>query len=216
MKGQEVVLSEWGRRRHYEFYRTFANPWFSVCTTIDVSGAYRACKARGVSFSRACWYAVVLAANEQEAFRLRLREGGVWLHEMLSISTTIMLEGDAFAFCYFPHARDFEEFLACADEAIKGAKEAVRGGGSALAEEMRDDVLFGTTLPWVEFTSVSHPRKGDACESTPIVTLGKVSGDGVWRMPVGVDAHHALMDGVHVARFFERLEELLSEGEFVG
>jgi len=31
-------------------------------------------------------------------------------------------------------------------------------------------------------------------------------------MPLGVNAHHALMDGMHVAKFVESFQERLSQG----
>ncbi|RME51569.1 MAG: chloramphenicol acetyltransferase, partial [Caldilineae bacterium] len=33
------------------------------------------------------------------------------------------------------------------------------------------------------------------------------------RMPVSVQAHHALMDGLHAGRYFQRLQTLLDEWE---
>ena len=46
--------------------------------------------------------------------------------------------------------------------------------------------------------------------SSPKITFGKVieSNDGL-KMPVSVHAHHALMDGIHVAQFFNEFQENL-------
>ena len=49
-------------------------------------------------------------------------------------------------------------------------------------------------------------------DSVPRLVFGKASLDGaIRRMPVGVEAHHALVDGLDVARFFERFEAALTE-----
>jgi chloramphenicol O-acetyltransferase len=55
---------------------------------------------------------------------------------------------------------------------------------------------------------VTNARRSLAEDSVPKIIFGKyeVEGGRV-RLPVSVEVHHALMDGVHVGRYFERLQE---------
>jgi chloramphenicol O-acetyltransferase type A len=59
---------------------------------------------------------------------------------------------------------------------------------------------------------MTNPLQGpDDC--TPRITWGRIEKrDGVWRMPVGIQAHHALVDGVHAAMFYRELEQRLTKG----
>ena len=38
---------------------------------------------------------------------------------------------------------------------------------------------------------------------------------GSLKMPLAVQVHHALMDGVHVGKFYARMQEYLSEPSFI-
>jgi cytochrome d ubiquinol oxidase subunit II len=71
----------------------------------------------------------------------------------------------------------------------------------------RDDLVYHSVIPWVSFTSISHARDSRRQSGIPKVTFGKYrEAGGRVLMPVSVEVHHALMDGLHVGRFFERLE----------
>lgn len=73
----------------------------------------------------------------------------------------------------------------------------------------RDDLIFSTCLPWLAFTAVNHPVAGPD-DSFPRVAWGKFvqRGDN-WFMPVNVHAHHALVDGLHIGKFFQVLQETM-------
>ena len=65
-----------------------------------------------------------------------------------------------------------------------------------------DDLLHCTMVPWVRFTGIKHARPGTPGDSVPKIAVGRATqtAEGV-RMPMAVDGHHALMDGVHVGAF---------------
>ena len=73
-----------------------------------------------------------------------------------------------------------------------------------------NNLLNGTTVPWIRFTGIKHARKGPG-GSVPKIALGKLTEvDGGVRLPVSVEAHHALVDGVHAGAFFAALEARLT------
>ncbi|RYD86239.1 MAG: chloramphenicol acetyltransferase, partial [Sphingobacteriales bacterium] len=56
-----------------------------------------------------------------------------------------------------------------------------------------------------------HPTNLDPSESVPKITFGKYREDaGRKLMPVSVEAHHGLVDGLHVARYFEIFAKLMN------
>ncbi|HEU4747689.1 MAG TPA: CatA-like O-acetyltransferase, partial [Gemmatimonadaceae bacterium] len=78
-----------------------------------------------------------------------------------------------------------------------------------LVTDPPDDVVYQTTLPWIRFTSFSNALKGGG-DSVPRIAFGKCSDDrGKWKLPVGVEVNHALVDGIDVARFLEELQRSL-------
>jgi chloramphenicol O-acetyltransferase type A len=69
-------------------------------------------------------------------------------------------------------------------------------------------------LPWVSFTSFAHARTPGRGESVPRIAFGKFSIENEQTMlPISVEVHHALMDGLHVGRFLNRFQEMLMEPE---
>ena len=71
-----------------------------------------------------------------------------------------------------------------------------------------------TCMPWVSFTSVQHPMNMHPTDSIPRFAWGKFfEENGRVKMPLGVQAHHALVDGVHVGRYFMRIQEHLDNIE---
>jgi chloramphenicol O-acetyltransferase type A len=69
-------------------------------------------------------------------------------------------------------------------------------------------------IPWVAFTSFAHARRHGTEDSVPKIVFGKRhERGGRHRMPVSVEVHHALVDGLHVGRFFEGFQERLDRGE---
>ncbi len=206
---RRIDLDAWPRRDHYELFRRYEHPFFNVCADVDVSALARASRAPGgPRFSLAAFHASLGAANDVEEFRLRIRGDGVVAHDVVHGGTTVLLPDERFAFGYFDWEPDFATFAARAGEALA----AVRAAGGALdPQDHRDDLLHYSVLPWISFTSFSHARRHRAEDSVPKVVFGRYRGDaGAERMPVSVEVHHALVDGLHVGRFLDRMQSRLN------
>ena len=151
------------------------------------------------------------AANELEPFRYRLRGDRVLVHDRIHAGTTALIDGERFAFCYFEYDDDFARFA----ERAQAALESLRASGGRLEpREERDDLIHCSVLPWISFTSFSNARRGDSQDSVPKIVFGRYFAEGDrFKMPVSVEVHHALMDGLHVGRYFERLESSFARPE---
>lgn len=201
-------LETWPRKAQFEWFRRYELPFFNICAEVPATAVRAACRASGASFDLACWFACQQVVNALEPFRYRLRGDGVIVHDRISVSIARAAADETFVFCYVPWADDFAAFVAGAGEAL--AKQ--QPGAPLDARPEVDDVIHGTTLPWLRFTSLSHARRLDATDAVPKIAFGRCTPSGGDDMlPVSVEVHHALMDGVHVARFFERFAALLAE-----
>jgi len=204
-------LKTWPRRDLFEFFRGYQNPYFNICTQLDITRLMGVLRDRpGISVSLAYHYFALRIANEIEPFHYRLEgEDRVIIHEVINGGTTVMLPNETFTYAYFDYREDFQQFITEAGEAI----ERVRAEGS-LKPTMRYDLIYFTTLPWVSFTSFAHARTPGRGESIPRIAFGKFLRDGDRiHLPISVEVHHALMDGLHVGRFFISLEKALAKPE---
>jgi len=209
-----IDTATWPRRDAFEHYRGFDKPYFNVCTRLDVSRLKAAAAhAGGGGLSLAVYFIALRLANAQEPFRLRLEGGRVRLHERVCGSTTVLREDESFGFAELEADDDFGAFSRKARAAITRARDR-----SALFEPRLDEsaVIHLTTLPWVHFTSFSHARNWGREDSVPKLAFGRAEADGtrgserLW-LPVSVEVHHALMDGLHVGRYLEAFEAALQE-----
>ena len=196
----------WARREHFAFYRVFEHPHFGLCANVDVTAFLPAVKKRGVSVTVAMVYVIARAANAVPEFRYRIRGEAVVEHDVVHPGTTILVDDDLFTFATFDYTKDFAAFAAQAQEQIAYVQEHP----SLDVDAGRDDWLFMTPIPWVSFTSFMHPVHMQPPSSIPLFAWGKFFGDGErLMMPLQAQAHHALMDGLHMGRFYQNVQEIL-------
>jgi chloramphenicol O-acetyltransferase type A len=194
----------WSRRHLFRLFKDYDAPYFNVCADVDVTALLAFARGRGLSCFVAYHYLSTKTANEVEAFRYRLRGERVLVHERVNAGAIVLLPDDSFTFVYFDFTEDFTAFHANARALIDGAK---REPPPLDARAGQDDLIYHSVIPWVSFTSISHARDSRQKSGIPKVSFGKFreASGRIW-MPVSVEAHHALMDGLHAGRFFERLQ----------
>ncbi len=204
-----IDLETWPRREAFDLFRSFDLPYWSLTADVDVTRLRRIRKGERGSFTVGLVHAIASGANAVPAFRQRIRGDGVVEFDVVHPSITIQVDEERFAFCTLWYDEDFERFAAAATERIEEARRVQ----SLWMEPDRDDFLFMTAIPWVSFTGLVHPLPGDAGGSVPRLAWGRFRevGDRVV-LPLNVQAHHALVDGIHVGRFFEIVQTALDTG----
>jgi chloramphenicol O-acetyltransferase type A len=201
----------WARRSQYMFFRNLAQPHFSVTSNVDVTPLISKIRLKELSAFNACLFSLMSAANAVPEMRLRFRGDTVVEHETVHASTTMPIEDDNFAFCGIEFAPDWSEFNRRCQKELARAKSQAE-----LKEHIEDsdEWIFLSCLPWLRFTALSNPNNGpDDC--IPRISWGKFfEQNSVWLMPVSVQVHHALVDGVHMGRFFQILESTIATTRF--
>ena len=204
-------LETWHRRELFEFFIGYTNPYFNVCTNVDVTALLAFVRDRpGLRTSLAIHYFALRVANEIEPFRYRLKDRNVIVYDVINGGTTVLLPNESFAYAYFDYHQDFDKFVAEMGKAV----DDLRNSNDPLKPTMRDDVIYNTTVPWISFTSFAHARTPGRGDSIPRFVFGKFTKENErTMMPFSVEVHHALMDGLHVGRYLTRLEEALGNPE---
>ena len=204
-------IANWSRRELFEFFIGYSNPYFNVCTSVDVTELVALVRKRpDVRLSTALHYFSLRFANEVEPFRYRLEDQKIVIHEVVNGGTTVLMPNETFAYAYFDYDIDFEKF----NRDMAASVDKVRAENGRLKPTTRDDVIYHTTLPWFSFTSFAHARNKGRGDSIPRIVFGKYTNQHDRLMlPISVEVHHALMDGLHVGRFFSGLEAALASPE---
>lgn len=207
---QPLDIDNWHRRHHFEFFKDYELPFFNLCADVDVSMLYEWSKKEGgPSFFLASFYLSLQAANELEPFRYRLNGESVLVHEVIHGGSTVMRQDETFGFAYFDFCPSYVQFEVTGEEILAQARTA---SGPLLDRPDRDDLIYYSVIPWVHFTGFTHAKKLGTQDSIPKIVFGQHSENaGTRLMPVSVEVHHALMDGVDVGRFYERFQQLLND-----
>jgi len=203
-------IDSWNRKSHFDFFKDFEQPFFGLCTDLDVSVVYeQTSQKQASSFFLTCLYLSIKASNDIEAFRYRRRGDAVLVHDVIHGSSTVLRDNGTFGFAYFDFRPDFQRFLT---EASKTLVVARFESGELDLRPDQDDLIHYSVIPWVSFSGLLHARRIPSEESVPKIVFGKHHvREGVRRMPISVEVHHGLMDGLEVGQFLERFQELLEE-----
>jgi chloramphenicol O-acetyltransferase type A len=205
-----VDMQTWPRRKHFGFFSTFNHPHFSMCANVDVTVFHPFVKRNGYSLTVSMVYLISRASNAIPEFRQRIRGDQVVEHEIVNPGFTILIDKDLFSFCAVEHAQDFAEFARRAAEKIA----YVKAHPDLENNPDKDDVLYMSPNPWVSFTSFSHPMQLHPADSVPRFAWGKYfKQSDTLKMPLSVQGHHAVMDGIHMGRFYETVQDYLHHPE---
>ena len=206
---KDLDIELWHRREVFQLFREYDNPFFNVCANIEVTALRNLSSSEGVPFTIACHFLSLKVANELEPFRYRLRGDRVVIHDRIHGASTLLLDNQSFKFYHFDFDEDFVRFRAGAEGALAYARATP---DSMDNRPERDDLIYYSVLPWISFTAFSHARKANRQDAIPKVVFGKYFSEGeVVKMPLSVEVHHALMDGVHVGQYLEKLQDYFSK-----
>ena len=215
-QARTIDLDSWPRREHYEYFKKYPVPFFSITTSVDVTLLRKTLKMRDVSFTIGLLYVLSRAANDVPQFRQRIREGAPIEFPCVHPGVTVLCEGDVFRFCSLTYFDSLGRFASEATEAMELVRQGELLVPESLVEEgrLRDDMLYCTSLPWFSFSGMLHPLGPDPMDSVPRIAWGRFEEkEGKLVMPLNVQAHHALVDGIHLARFFQKVEDFIQNVE---
>lgn len=200
-------MENYKRKAHFEYFAGLAYPYVGITANVDITELLFRIRNEKLPFFLTICYAVSRAANRVPEFRQRIVDGKIVEFDRCRASITVALEDGTYCYCTLPDEMSFEEYLPYAAGKLEEAK---RVGTIEETEEDAYDKFFISTLPWISYTSLIQPTPVPA-DSNPRITWGKYFSQGERIMlPLSVLCHHGLVDGRHLARFYELLEEELA------
>lgn len=198
----------WERKEIFDFFSSLSDPFYMVSFRIDVSELYDYAKAHDLSFYMAMIWACDEAINDIQAFRLCIKEDGVCEYERRDPSFTYLKEGrQAFQIITMEHIDDIDNFCKKAIE-----KAEMQEGFIDLSSET-DDLIYYSCLPWIDLTALTNEKDHSSSlkdDSIPRIAWGKYKEEnGRKILTVSMEVNHRFIDGIHIAMFAGRLEEII-------
>lgn len=198
-----IDLATYARADIFKAFNDRLMPQFSTTCEVDVTGIKHAADEAGVSFFIALSYAVSRAVNAVPQFRHRVIDGVLYEYDRIDPGYTVAREGDLFSFCDSVYDEDFKRYAEHAATRMAEVKDT-----PDLSVGDKNQMFFITSIPWFSFTAFSHPYD-PVYGYIPVITLGQFTErSGSVVMPVAVQVHHGVVDGLHVARFYAKLTDL--------
>lgn len=206
------------RSRQIGMFGRYDLPVVNIAAEAECADFVTPAKAAGIPPFARMLHAVAQASLDVPQFRLRLLPDGTLLEvgTDLRVSYTVLGVEENLNFSSFDHRAHFPDFLAAYLADREAARAAfARGEADLRLSPLGEDRawIFVTCLPWLRFTFIQHPIADATDCSIPGIAVGRyeVTADGRVRFPIAVQAHHGLVDGIHIARFIRRVEALLDQ-----
>ena len=194
------------RRAHFEYFSSFANPYVGVTVEVDITSLMNWRSRSGAPFFLSLLYHVAQAANSVPELRQRIREGKILEFPRCPTSHTVAKADGTYAYCVLESGVPFEDFLPAAIAAQEKCKESgtIEEDDSAIAS------FFVSSVPWISYTGLVQPTPMPA-DSNVRISWGKYfERNGRILIPMSLLCHHALVDGRHMARFYDALNAQLA------
>lgn len=196
----------WKRAMHCMIFRNSVEPAFCVTFELDITNFLNKIREKNYSFTIAMVYAVCKCANRIEEFRYRFLDGKIVLFDKIDTAFTYLnKDTELFKVVNVPMQDTMEEYVELASKTAKEQQEYFTGS-------LGNDVFQCSPMPWVAYTHISHTNSGKKDNATPLFDWGKYfERNGRIIMPISVQAHHSFVDGIHVGKFADMLQEYMNE-----
>lgn len=203
----KIDLASDPRRAHFEYFSAMAHPYVGLTADVDLTPLTEFRERSGAPFFLSLLYCVTRAANAVPQLRRRIVDGEVWEFDCCPGSYTVAKPDETYAYCTVRADLPFDRFLAEARARQRAAQE-----GGSIDEDPQGalSLFFISSLPWLRFSSLVQPTPSPA-DSNPRITWGRAEvRDGRLEVPLALLCHHALVDGLHIARFYQALDRELA------
>ncbi len=205
---QKLNVETWNRKEHFNFFKTFDQPYYGVTIQLDCTRAYTQCKKLGVSFYSYYLHRTLVAINDTENFKYRIEGDDVYICDQVDASSTILRDDHTFGFSHIKFKPDVIEF----HQVVTAEIERIKNTTGLFTTGPLTNVIHFSALPWVNFTHISEAFNKAANDSCPKVAVGKLTEVGERKLlPFAIHVHHALVDGYHLGLFLDKLQLLLNE-----
>lgn len=197
-------METYKRKNHFEYFNSLSYPYVGLTVNVDITDLLKTIKAKRLPFFLSICYCVSRAANRVPEFRQRILNNQIIEYDDCLTSHIVALSDGTYCYCDLDSNRPFEDYICYAAYEQEKAKQ------KNSIDEKADDKLgkiFISTIPWVSYTALINPTPVPA-DSNPRITWGKyfVQNEKVL-LPVSVLCHHALVDGLHISKFYDFLNE---------
>ncbi len=201
-----IDKENWKRKEQYKLYQNIIPCTFSMNVEIDISHLLGQVKNKKMKFFPVILYGITKIVNQHKEFCIGVNEdGNLGYYDNVNPSYTVLhKQEETFSNIWTEYDDKFNKFYQnYSDDMEKHGDKKDLNPKPKIA-----NVFNVSCIPWVSFKGFNLNLQKGYDYYPPIFTIGKYhnEGDRVL-LPLAIQAHHAVCDGYHVARFVNELQE---------
>ena len=208
MSYKYIDMSTYKRKSHFDYFNKLAIPHVGVTVNIDITDFLKVLKKNKCPFFLSLCYCVTRAANGVKEFRQRIIDDKIIEFDQCFSTHTLALEDETYCYCKLDPNLPYFEYL---PHSLKAQEEAKKRN---TIKESREDKLQGffiSCVPWISYSALINPMPIPA-DSNPRITRGKYfEENGKLKIPISTLCNHAIVDGLHISKFYENLEREIAD-----
>lgn len=202
---RKIDLSKYKRASLYEAFKDREMPCSATTCNVEITYLKSYLDKTSLGFFIPMSFLISKTINEINEMKHRIIDGELYEFDKVNPGYTILLDDETFSFCDSCYFEKFDEYQKHAAEKIREAKELPNH-----ETEEKHDMFFISNVPWFSFTSIVHPYT-EKYSSLPVISVGKYfSQNNKLLLPIGIQTHHGLVDGIHVGKFYNSLSNMCS------
>jgi chloramphenicol O-acetyltransferase type A len=203
-----IDFEHYTRKKHFDYFKNMGYPYVGVTCNVDITDFISTIKTKALPFFLSFLWCVAQAANAEPEFRQRIVNDGIIEFKNCKTSHTVAKSDGTYCYCCLNCNLPYNEFIPYAQ-----CKQNIAKSNGDITENEEDSIslLFISTVPWISYSSLVQPVPFPA-DSNPRITWGRYyEQNGRVILPVSILCHHALVDGRHIAKFYDHLNSILQK-----
>lgn len=149
--------------------------FFGITTELDCTLAYQEAKENDVSFFAIYLHKSMKAVNTVEELTYRIENDQVVAYPIVHAGATIGREDGTFGFIYVKFSTNFQIFNTNLQKEIEAVHNS--SGLRLNNDDLKNDLIRHTTIPWTSFSSVLHPTRFNSKDSVPKLRSGNLAAE---------------------------------------
>jgi len=200
-----VNIEKWNRKEHFDAYRDAIKCGFSLTVKLDISAIIPFVKEQGFKFYPVMIYLLSKAVNQHPEFKMAMKDGDLIIWDSVNpVYTVLHQDTETFSALSVPYTDSFQDFIASYNAVLQRNEN----NRSFLPEKPPKNHFNISALPWIHFESFNLNIADFTDYFAPSFTFGKYQTEGnKILMPLAIQVHHAVCDGLHVAKLINTLQE---------
>jgi len=210
---KKINLADWKRKEHFAVYRSQMKCGFSLTTKINIAKVLPFIKENGYKLYPVLIYLIARAVNKHDAFKMAMKEGELIVWDYVDpIYTVLHSETETFSALTAIYDKDFTRFMANYNDVGERHADNLH----FFPEQPPENHFNISAIPWINFDSFNLHIADFTDYFAPSFTIGKYKKQAdETLMPIAIQVHHAVCDGIHVAQLISTLEEYCENIETV-